>query len=120
MPIKCFNSLCNHWESESLGGCGNLLYGILKCKEAIIEVVKESSIYQKHKEDSSDINFFKSVKELNECACGEYKIVGFLFCYGCFMTIPFDMKTGLLKGSQLERQEAYEKAHKYLEGEGRL
>jgi hypothetical protein len=64
----------------------------------------------------SDVDFYRGVRESNECLCGKAKKPGFLFCYGCNADLPEDIKKGLhwKKPDDESFASQFEACHKWL------
>lgn len=64
----------------------------------------------------TDIKFYSGVLKSNECQCGKAKKPRFAFCYSCFQKLPAIYKRGLYSSINDGFPEAYEAAHRYLQG----
>ena len=62
----------------------------------------------------SDKKFYLDVLKDEECQCGRFKKRGMALCYGCYDSLPKDMKNALWQPVGGGFGPAYEEAVRYL------
>ena len=68
---------------------------------------------QQKKQD--DLDFYRKMRQSNECICGRGKQPGMWFCFRCYKSLPGDMRRALWGVMDSEVFEAYDEAVRYIE-----
>lgn len=116
--IKCVNTECRDFTRAEVNNCSRPLTRILECPEAIVRKEKPRAYERPDSRDPAERDRAWYAKEIrsNECACGDPKKPGHVFCFKCFKSLPPEMQADLYLQMGDGYEEAREEAGRYLEG----